>query len=93
MLLAFALAGIVNVRAKHAVVQLGYSLSQASREHERLLADQRKLQVEVATLRSPSRLRKLATEMLGLGEPAPAQILRIDGAESGKLAMKAKSGH
>jgi cell division protein FtsL len=75
LILVFCIAAILHVRSRLAVVQLGYRLSQATKEHEQLQADHRKLQVEVATLRSPRRLRKLATERLDLREPAPQQIV------------------
>jgi cell division protein FtsL len=75
LILVFCIAAILHVRSRLAVVQLGYRLSQATKEHKQLQADHRKLQVEVATLRSPRRLRKLATEQLGLREPLSRQIL------------------
>ena len=75
LILVFCIAAILHVRSQLTVVQLGYRLSQATKEHKQLQADHRKLQVEVATLRSPRRLRKLATERLGLREPLPRQIL------------------
>ena len=76
VILAFTFAAIVHVRSKLVVVQLGYQLSKASSEHKRLLTESRKLKLEVATLRNPRRLRKLAKEKLGLIEPSPSQILR-----------------
>ena len=75
LILIFCIAAILHVRSRLAVVQMGYRLSRATKEHKLLQADHRKLQVEVATLRSPRRLRKLATEQLDLREPAPRQIL------------------
>jgi cell division protein FtsL len=75
LILVFCIAAILHVRSRLAVVQLGYRLSQATKEHKQLQADHRKLQVEVATLRSPRRLRKLATERLELREPLSRQIL------------------
>lgn len=90
IILAITLAGLLHVRAKHTLVQLGYALSQAARENEQLILDQRKLQIEVATLCNPSRLRKLSAEVLGLTEPTAAQIILLNGAERGKLAMQGK---
>lgn len=75
LILVFCIAAILHVRSRLAVVQLGYRLSQATKEHKQLQADHRKLQVEVATLRSPRRLRKLATGQLELREPLSRQIL------------------
>lgn len=87
LVVLFMLAALLQVRARLVVVQLGYQLSEATREHKRLLAQNRKLQVEVATLRSPRRLRKLALEQLGLREPVPAQIVRGGARAARKLAM------
>lgn len=75
LILVFCIAAILHVRSRLAVVQLGYRLSQAAKEHKQLQADNRKLQVEVATLRSPRRLRKLATQQLDLREPVSQQIV------------------
>lgn len=75
LILVFCIAAILHVRSRLAVVQLGYRLSQATREHKQLQATHRKLQVEVATLRSPRRLRKLATQKLHLREPVSQQIV------------------
>lgn len=75
LILVFCIAAILHVRSRLAVVQLGYRLSRATKEHKQLQADHRKLQLEVATLSSPRRLRKLATEQLDLQEPVPRQIL------------------
>ena len=95
VVLAFTIAAILHVRSKLAVVQLGYSLSEATREHKRLLAEQRELQVEVATLKNPRRLRELAIRKLGFREPAPGQIVRSrpgrkrgsEGKSRGKVAL------
>ena len=75
LILVFCIAAILHVRSRLAVVQLGYRFSQATKEHKQLESDHRKLQLEAATLRSPRRLRKLATEQLGLREPVSRQIL------------------
>jgi cell division protein FtsL len=88
VIFSFAIAAILHVRAKLVVVQLGYQISEAAGTNKRLLADFRKLQLEVATLRNPRRLRRLAKEKLGLAEPDPLQILRIRN-RGGKVASTA----
>jgi cell division protein FtsL len=75
LILVFCVAAILHVRSRLAIVHLGYRLSRATGEYKQLQADYRKLQVEVATLCSPRRLRKLATGSLDLREPAPQQIV------------------
>ncbi len=81
----FALSAALHVHSKLAVVQLGYALSQAAREGRELLTEARELQVEVATLRSPRRLRKLAVEQMGLGERNPHQIIRLEPGPGGAV--------
>lgn len=80
-------AAVLHVRSRLAVVQLGYELSKALNERTGLQATRRQLAVEVATLRSPRRLRKLAVEQLGLSEPGPGQVMRLDGKKTDKLAL------
>ncbi len=76
VLVILVTGAILHVHARLQEVHLGYHLSEAARENRTLLVERRKLQVEVATLRSPRRLRKLASEKLGLMEPRPEQIIR-----------------
>jgi cell division protein FtsL len=83
----FVAAAALHVHSKLAVVQLGYALSQAARENRELLTEARELQVEVATLRSPRRLRKLAMEQMGLSERNPQQVIRLEQAVPRKLAL------
>lgn len=90
-MLVFTLAAFQLVRTRHAAVQIGYALSQANRERDQLLEDQRKLRLEVATLKNPVRLRSLA-QSLGLVEPDPARIVRL-GRAAGRLALDAARGH
>ncbi|MBW1806919.1 MAG: cell division protein FtsL [Deltaproteobacteria bacterium] len=88
VILAFTFAAVVHVRSKLVVVELGYQLSRAASKHQELLTESRKLKLEVATLRNPRRLRKLAIEELGLIEPSPSQILRTKNSV-GKVAATA----
>lgn len=90
LIVLFALAAVIHVRSRHLVVQSGYRLSDATREHERLMADYRKLQVEVATLKNPRRLRELAASSLNLFEPKASQIVCVDEEPEGKLALQNK---
>lgn len=80
-------AASLHVRSRLMVVQLGYALSEVTSENRKLRTESRKLMVEVATLRSPRRLRKLAVEQLGLVEPGPHQIIRAEPRTQSKLAL------
>ena len=90
VLLIFVGGAILHVHARLAEVRLGYRLSESAQINRKLMAERRKLQVEVATLRSPQRLRRLAKEKLGLMEPTAEQILRPRMKVSGKLALMRK---
>ena len=88
VLLLLAAAAVLQVRTRVAAVQLGYALSEAAAEGRALQAEHRKLLVEVATLRSPRRLRRLAVEQLGMVEPTTARVLRSDDCDRGELALR-----
>lgn len=58
-------------------VKVGYEISKATENHQYLLALQRNLKIELAHLKSPARIEKIATEQLGLITPTPKQIIMI----------------
>ena len=55
----------------------GYEISQATERHAALLALQNKLKIELARLKSPERLERIAKEQLGLGSPKAGQIVQL----------------
>ena len=59
------------------VVHTGSQLSAARHLVHRLEQEQRELELEIATLTSPRRLEALARERLGMGPPAPGQIVSV----------------
>jgi cell division protein FtsL len=56
-------------------VRVGYEISTLSREQERLAELQANLKVELARLKAPQRITKIAQEKLGLTLPAPKQMM------------------
>ncbi len=89
-LLALAmLSGVclLHVNARIEVVRIGYSLSRQAAKNRKLLAQRRKLALEVATLKSPRRLRRLAMDKLGMTEPSPSQTIKVEKNAKGKLAL------
>ena len=58
--------------------QVGYEISRASGEQEKLTVVQKKLQVELARLKSPERLAKIAESYLGLKMPSSRQVVIIE---------------
>ena len=55
--------------------QIGYEISEAADTHRELLTDQSNLQIELARLKSPDRIAKIAKYQLGLTSPAPEQMV------------------
>ena len=67
------IAGVIRVQRQHEVLRLGYALSKKSEEVRRLRETRRQLELELATLSSPDRIRRLATQ-LGMTTVAPDRI-------------------
>ena len=59
------------------VIQLGYEVSNAMKEGRTLVETNKKLRLEIATLKSYARIEKLATEELGMSKPKPEQVIVI----------------
>jgi len=57
------------------VVHTGYELSTARQLELRIEQEQRELEIEIATRTSPRRLEEVARRRLGMGPPAPGQIV------------------
>ena len=55
----------------------GYEISQEKVDHEKNIALQKKLKVELARLKSPERIVKIARAELGLTMPNPKQMVTI----------------
>jgi cell division protein FtsL len=70
-------SGIGYVWSNFERTQIGYSLSQLQKEELRLREVNRKLRLELATLKSPQHLERLAVEKLGLKKPSVEQILLL----------------
>lgn len=56
------------------IVQYGYEINALEVKNRGLVDENKKLKVEVATLKAPDRIEKIAKEKLGMGLPAPEQI-------------------
>jgi len=75
MLFLFLLVGISHVWVNSKRTQMGYSLSQIKREIGQIREYNRKLKLEIASLKSPERLENKAGEEYGLRYPLPQQIV------------------
>jgi cell division protein FtsL len=71
-LIAFSL---FYVWSRVLVINLGYDLSQAMEIQWKLVQDNKKLQIEIATLKSPARIERIAQDELDMEKPLPGQII------------------
>jgi hypothetical protein len=88
---AFAIfALLTGVLAPSAANTLaGYKLEELRVEERRLVDERRSLELQEAQLLSPERLERYAKER-DLAAPAPNQMVRLDGASDGAVAMVKK---
>ncbi len=77
MLICFMGTGIGYVWSNFERTQIGYDLSQLSKEEMRLREINQKLKLELATLKSPRNLEQLAILKFGLRPPTPEQIILL----------------
>jgi cell division protein FtsL len=69
------LSGFGYVWCRVQVVELGYQLSDTHQLHNQLLNDNKKLHLELARLKAPERVQRIAIEQLGLKHPTKDQIV------------------
>jgi cell division protein FtsL len=74
----FAAVGIMHVTSRVMVVGVGYSLSKLESDNRDLVRENDRLKLELAMMKSPSRLEKLAREQLGMLPAPPGTIIPLD---------------
>ncbi len=79
--------GVVRVQRQHDVLRLGYQLDRETERLRQLREVNRRGEVERATLTSPERIRKLATQ-LGMTTVPPDLIRIIDVPHRKKVAAQ-----
>ncbi len=72
---AFIAGSLFYVWSRVLVINLGYDLSQAMEVQWKLVQDNRKLHIEIATLKSLARIERIAQDELGMVKPLPGQII------------------
>jgi len=78
ILLFFLICGsLVYVWSRIQVIQVGYEISNAMKAGRGLVEENKRLRVEAATLKSYSRIEKIAAEELGMTKPGPGQVIVI----------------
>lgn len=82
----FTVIGVIRVSRQHEVLRLGFELSRTSEQVGRLHETRRQLELELATLAAPDRIRRLATR-LGMAPVAPDHIRVVRPATSATRAL------
>ena len=75
----FVGVGVVHVTSRVMVVSAGYELSRLEVAQRGLSLENDRLKLELATLKNPARLERVARTQLKLGPPAPSSILSRSG--------------
>ena len=70
-------AAIAQVWTHFKAIEYGYKIAQTRRERSKLVERNRRLRIELAWLKSPERVARIARNELGLREPEPEQIHRL----------------
>ncbi|NTX00768.1 cell division protein FtsL [Myxococcus sp. CA051A] len=73
----FAAVGMLHVTSRVMVVDMGYRLSRAEAESRSLTRDNDRLKLELATLKAPGRLERVAREQLGMTMPAGSAVVSL----------------
>jgi cell division protein FtsL len=78
LLMLFFIGGsLFYVWSRIQVIQLGYEISSALKEERALIEANKKLRLEIATLKSYARIERLAVEELRMAKPKPEQVIVI----------------
>ena len=78
LLMVFFIGGsLFYVWSRIQVIQLGYEISSALKEERALIEANKKLRLEIATLKSYGRIEKFAAEELKMVKPKPGQVIVI----------------
>jgi cell division protein FtsL len=78
LLMLFVIVGsLFYVWSRIQVIQRGYEISNALKEEKALTEANKKLRLEIATLKSYSRIEKFAAEELRMAKPKPEQVIVI----------------
>ena len=77
-LVAFAsILSIFYIWSRVQIVQVGYEINSLKNNQRQLAEENKRIQMEVSTLKSPQRLQKLVSEKMGMHAPRSDQIQNL----------------
>lgn len=77
IVLSFIGSSLFYVWSRIQVIQVGYEISHALKEEKALVEANKRLRLEILTLKSYSRIEKIAAEELRMAKPKPDQVIII----------------
>lgn len=77
LIMAVVSCALLLVWFRVETVQIGYEISHANTVYHELTKENHRLRVEKVSLKSPSRIEKIAKVHLGLNHPKPEQIITL----------------
>ena len=84
-LLALCTAGaLAHVAVRMHGIQIAYALGRERRTNTQLEEQRRRLNIEIGMLKDPDRVIGIAREKLGMGPPAPENVVRLEGGALGR---------
>ena len=72
-----AVLGIVQVSHRHRLYEAGMDLSRQTLRYRKLLEENQRLRLELATIKQADRIREVARRRLGMRVPAPQEIVEV----------------
>jgi len=76
-MLFFIGGSLFYVWSRIQVIRLGYEISNILKEEKALTEANKRLRLEIATLKSYARIERLAVEELRMAKPKPEQVIVI----------------
>jgi cell division protein FtsL len=76
-MVVFIVELFINTWFRVNCIGVGYEISQETKTHQELIALQNNLKIELASLKSPERIGKIAKDQLGLKVPTKSQMIVI----------------
>jgi len=89
-LLAICTVGaLAHVAVRMHGIQIAYALGRERRTNTELEEQRRRLNIEIGMLKDPDRVIGMAREQLGMGPPAPENVVRLESGTLGRPAAAA----
>ena len=92
-LLALCTVGaLAHVAVRMHSIQIAYALGRERRTNTELEEQRRRLNIEIGMLKDPDRVIGIAREKLGMGPPAPENVVRLNGGMLARAPVAAPAG-